>query len=100
MAEPKPWTAEQQRVMKARLDNAAKQAASDLGAYTVLVIAWFEQLDDPMFLHRMDGAFPYEHVVRAMASDRERSVFRQPAVVVDANSTDDGSSSSGEPQLQ
>lgn len=54
-SEPPPWSAEHRRWVKARIDDAAARAREALGAHDVLMVAWFQDIAKPQFLHVQDG---------------------------------------------
>lgn len=83
---PKPWPPHHRRLIKARIDDVAKRARESLGAHDVLVVAWFQDILEPSFLHMQDGGtspMPPHKVYRHLADTVD-------ALVREADATDDG----------
>lgn len=67
--EPQPWSAEHRAWVKARIDDAAARARLALGAHDVLMVAWFQDIVQPMVLHWQDGGtapWPPDEVYRKL----------------------------------
>ena len=68
--EPPPWSAEHRHLMRIRINDAAARAREALGAHDVLMVAWFQDIAQPQFLHCQDGGtapMPPREVYRYMA---------------------------------
>lgn len=66
--QPIPWTDEEIKLVKHRIDREAKRAAERIGAMSCIVIAFFE---DGEYLHMQDGGsspMPPEQLYKKLAA--------------------------------
>lgn len=100
--EPPPWSAEHRRWVKARVDDAAARAREALGAHDVLMVAWFQDIAKPQFLHVQDGGtapYPLHEVYVEMQktvikrqdeTDLERKLAKRYLGYKEESGSDDG----------
>jgi hypothetical protein len=75
--EPAPWSRQHRAWVKRRIDDAAARAKMALGAHDVLIVAWFQDIGQPQFLHVQDGGtapMPADQVYEFMAATVRRVI--------------------------